>query len=460
MPYDNEYNRDIARKTRSIVLNYINSDLVGGGSCNCDGESNYKKGGARLGNPKLIGYPKGTYLSGSQMPSGAYGTNAYGTLGRGISPPTSLINDTLLRQNTDIIGANSAGRSRMLSQKYNGAGVGGIGGQVVPSIRGTSIYDRAIRHQVYDSNRPPSNLTPVAQQQGQYGSGRYSGDGFLEDFGTGFKRGFFGTLGLAQPLLPLLGVKGAIASAGIEGLKKLAGGKKPERPNYGLDLEKPMSGGSYLQLENSTSKLIKPQSGSGRSAGSKLNTGGRPRLSKAKKAEKKALEKCMNRKSGAGFKEEFIRGFKMPYEYAYNKVLKPVYTNVIEPSMPAIKEALLRKLREKAQEAIVAGIQGLGRSAGSKLNTGGRPRLSKAKKAEKKALEKCMMGAGRSAGSKLNTGGRPRLSKAKKAEKKALEKCMSGKGKGNRTEIVRGVMNDMGLSMIEASKYVKAHNLY
>jgi len=150
----------------------------------------------------------------------------------------------------------------------------------------------------------------------------------------------------------------------------------------------------------------------------------------------------------------------MPYEYAYNNVLKPVYTNVIEPSMPAIKEALIKKLREKAQEAIVAGIQGLGRSAGAKLQTGGRPRLSKAKKAEKKALEKCMIGAGRSAGAKLQTGGRPRLSKAKKAEKKALESCMSGKGKGNRTEIVRGVMRDMGLSMIEASKYVKAHNLY
>jgi hypothetical protein len=412
MPYDNEYNRDIARKVRSIDLNYINSDLVGG--CMCDGEQNYKKGGARLGNPALTGYPKGTYLSGSQMPSGAYGTNAYGTIGRGISPPTSLINDTLMNQYTDIVGANSAGRSRMLSQKYNGAGVGGIGGQVVPSIRGTSIYDRAIRHQVYDSNRPPSKLTPVAQQQGQYGSGR-SGAGFWEDFGDGFKKGFFGTLGLAQPFLPLLGAKGAMASAGIEGLKKIVGGKKPKRPNYGLDLEKPMSGGSYLQLENSTSKLIKPSMGSGRSAGAKLNKGGRPRLSKAKKAEKKQLEMC-NRKSGGGvFADNFWKGFKMPYEFAYEHVVKPV--------LPVVKEELINMLKEKARGA----FRGLGKSAGAKLQTGGRPRLSKAKKAEKKALQICQM---------------------------------KGSGRSARAEVVRKVMADRGVSMIQASRIVKAEGLY
>ena len=446
--YDNEYNRDIARRLRTIDLNYINSDLSGRGACCCDGEANYKKGSGRLGNPELIGYKKGTYLQGSQMPSGAYGTNEFGMLGRGQVAVVSEPNDTLQRQNTNIVGANSAGLSRRLMQRYNGAGT------VLPVVPSIQPYQSAIRHQVYDVRRPPSylTLTPEAQLQPSFGGGK-AGAGFWEDFGTGFKKGFFGTLGLAQPLLPLLGMKGAIASAGIDVARNLAGagyagaGNDPfVRPDYGIELKTGAgrSAGSILnkggrprlsKAKKAEKKALeKCMMGAGRSAGAKLNTGGRPRLSKAKKAEKKALEQCMNRKSGAGFREDFIKGVKMPYEYAYNKVLKPTYENVlkpaykeiIEPAIPAIKAEIMKKLREKAQEAIVSRIQGLGRSAGAKLQTGGRPRLSK----------------------------------AKKAEKKALQSCMSGKGKGNRTEIVRGVMNDMGLSMIEASKYVKAHNLY
>lgn len=36
----------------------------------------------------------------------------------------------------------------------------------------------------------------------------------------------------------------------------------------------------------------------------------------------------------------------------------------------------------------------------------------------------------------------------------------AGKKRGNRAEIVKKVMNEKGMSMIEASKYVKANNLY
>jgi hypothetical protein len=398
--YDNEYNRDIARRLRTIDMNYINSELSGRGMVSCDGEANYKKGSGRLGNPELIGYKKGTYLQGSQMPSGAYGTNEFGMLGRGQVAVVSEPNDTLQRQNTTIVGAKSAGKSRRLMQKYNGAGT------VLPVVPSIQPYQSAIRHQIYDVNRPPSylTLTPEAQLQPSFGGGK-AGAGFWEDFGTGFKKGFFGTLGLAQPLLPLLGMNGAIASAGIDVAKKLAGagkagaGNEPfVRPDYGVELK----------------------TGAGRSAGSKLNKGGRPRLSKAKKAEKKALEECVNKKSGAGFKEDFIKGVKMPYEYAYNKVLKPTYEKVlkpaykeiIEPALPAIKEEIIKKLKEKAQEAIVSKIRGLGKSAGVK---------------------------------------------AKKAK---VEKMPKSAGKSARAEIVRGVMKDEGLSMIEASKYVKAHNLY
>ncbi len=43
---------------------------------------------------------------------------------------------------------------------------------------------------------------------------------------------------------------------------------------------------------------------------------------------------------------------------------------------------------------------------------------------------------------------------------KSSKKTNSGGKKGNRMEIVKKVMKDKGLSMIEASKYVKANNLY
>jgi len=414
MPYDNEYNRDIARRLRTIDMNYINSDLAGRGMCG--GEANYKKGGARLGNPALIGYPKGTYLSGSQMPSGAYGTNAYGMLGRGQVPVVSEPNDTLQRQNTDIVGYNSAGLSRRLMQRYNGAGT------VLPVVQSLTPYQSAIRHQIYDVRRPSSNLTPVAQLQAQYGGGR-AGAGFLEDFGDGFKKGFFGTLGLMQPVLPYLGPEGKVLNEVINVGKKLAGaGVNVDRPDFGLNLKS--GSGRCGMCGNCGMSGNCGMCGMGRSAGSKLNKGGRPKLSKAKKAEKKALEMCVNKKSGSGLAEDFYKGFKMPFEYAYEKVGKPVYNEIVKPVLPAVKEELIRKLREKAQNA----IRGLGRSAGAKLNKGGRPKLSKAKKAEKKALEMCMTG--------------------------------KGKGKSARAEVVKGVMKDMGLSMIDASKYVKAHNLY
>ena len=432
--YDNEYNRDITRRLRTIDMNYINSDLAGRGMCG--GESNYKKGGARLGNPQLIGYPKGTYLQGSQMPSGAYGTNAYGMLGRGQVAVVSEPNDTLQRQNTDIIGANSAGLSRRLMQRYNGAGT------VLPVVQSLTPYQSAIRHQIYDVRRPPSNLTPVAQLQPQYGGGR-AGAGFLEDFGDGFKKGFFGTLGLMQPVLPYLGNEGKVLNEVINVGRKLAGaGVNVDRPDFGIDLRTGAGRSAGAKLNTggrprlSKAKRAEKKAcqlcgsgmcncgccGSGRSAGAKLNTGGRPRLSKAKKAEKKALEMCMNKKSGSGLAEDFYKGLKMPYEYAYKNVVKPIYKEIVEPVLPAIKQELINKLREKAQNA----IRGLGRSAGAKLNTGGRPRLSK----------------------------------AKKAEKMALKSCMSGKGKNARAEIVKGVMKDKGMSMIEASSYVKANNLY
>jgi coproporphyrinogen III oxidase-like Fe-S oxidoreductase len=47
-------------------------------------------------------------------------------------------------------------------------------------------------------------------------------------------------------------------------------------------------------------------------------------------------------------------------------------------------------------------------------------------------------------------------------KRKALEAIGSGakKGRSARAEIVKKVMKEKGMKMIEASKYVKAHNLY
>lgn len=456
--YDNEYNRDIARRLRSIDVNYINSELSGRGACCCDGEANYKKGGARLGNPQLIGYPKGTYLQGSQMPSGAYGTNAYGMLGRGQVAVVSLPNNTLERQNTDMVGSKSAGLSRRLMQRYNGAGT------VLPVIQSTTPYQSAIRHQVYDVNRPTVQLTPVAQLQGQFGGGRfgsglrsggkYNGAGFWEDFADGFKKGFFGTFDVIKPVLPFLGAEGVALDQGIGALKRVTG--------------------------------------NGRSGASRLRTGGRPRLSKAKKAEKKALEVC-NRKSGAGV-FDIYKDLKSTAEQALRTV-KPAYENVIKPVYNIVAPVIRKELEEQLREAVRNAVSAKGRSAGSKLNKGGRPKLSKAKKADKMALKSCMSG-----GSTINLNitaltsdeeleqmatddahlarlisqrNRLRNTRDNASVLSMLEgnrinnqprrqppRAGGGRGKNARAEIVKGVMKDKGLSMIQASSYVKANNLY
>lgn len=56
----------------------------------------------------------------------------------------------------------------------------------------------------------------------------------------------------------------------------------------------------------------------------------------------------------------------------------------------------------------------------------------------------------------------PKIRKAKKGVKKLLDKQFSEvtKKHKNRHNIVRKVMQEQGLSMINASKYVKEHNLY
>ena len=46
------------------------------------------------------------------------------------------------------------------------------------------------------------------------------------------------------------------------------------------------------------------------------------------------------------------------------------------------------------------------------------------------------------------------------AEMMGEKKSGSGRGKAVRAEIVKKVMREKGLSMIEASKFVKAHGLY
>jgi hypothetical protein len=51
----------------------------------------------------------------------------------------------------------------------------------------------------------------------------------------------------------------------------------------------------------------------------------------------------------------------------------------------------------------------------------------------------------------------PMVAKGKPADKKLLK---SAPGKSKRADIVKKVMKEKGLSMIEASKYVKANNLY
>ena len=52
--------------------------------------------------------------------------------------------------------------------------------------------------------------------------------------------------------------------------------------------------------------------------------------------------------------------------------------------------------------------------------------------------------------------------RAKKTKATGAGHCVGGKRKpgNNRFEIVRKVMKDKGMSMIEASKYVKANGLY
>jgi hypothetical protein len=187
--------------------------------------------------------------------------------------------------------------------------------------------------------------------------------------------------------------------------------------------------------------------------------------------ERKALESILAKHpemTGAGFWDDFKKGF--------NSVISPV-ASVVKAVAPFL-----------GQPEISAGLSAIG--YGKEKKTRGRPKGSK--KAELKSANGDLLamsspvlsnGVPPTAQLRGSYGGAKHSDSLKESVIKAVEKKMKGKGKEGganlkgmtdktkemsgagdarkkRAEIVKRIMKEKGLSMINASKYVKEHNLY
>jgi len=163
------------------------------------------------------------------------------------------------------------------------------------------------------------------------------------------------------------------------------------------------------------------------------------------------------------------------------KFFKPIGSAILDVGAPALGAFMGGPMGATAAKAVREGIRGVsgvglkrGRKGGAKTagvgvysagasSVGGRKRLSPevkqaridaklAKKAEREAKKQAKIDA--------------KLAKPKRVPKsKSLPSLEGGKRKASagtkkRAEIVKKVMKDMGLKMIDASKYVKSNNLY
>jgi hypothetical protein len=118
---------------------------------------------------------------------------------------------------------------------------------------------------------------------------------------------------------------------------------------------------------------------------------------------------------------------------------------------PPIVKTVLDKITGSGLDIDSAPVEDLTAAVGSGLDLAGMKAYRK-KRRDSKAKGRGMSAGGLSAGAMYSGEG---LSAGAKPKKRHASGKVS-----KRAEIVKRVMKERGLSMIEASKYVKAHNLY
>lgn len=155
----------------------------------------------------------------------------------------------------------------------------------------------------------------------------------------------------------------------------------------------------------------------------------------------------MHRAMGAGFWDDFKQGFKSVFDPIGKPLLSVLpYGNLIKTGMEAVglgkskmkKSQKLPQLETMLMKAVKGG-NAMSKVGGKR--TGGK------------------LSGGKPTGGKI-TGGKPSGGVRGCAKAGARAGAKSNDGRMKRAQIVKQVMQKQGLSLPQASKYVKEHNLY
>ncbi len=134
---------------------------------------------------------------------------------------------------------------------------------------------------------------------------------------------------------------------------------------------------------------------------------------------------------------------------------KSIGKAVLKEVVPIAKDIGVTVVKELAKEAIKSALKP------SKSGSGKRKQMKSQMEPEpgpEMSIAIIDEGSGMDSQAKLNQRVAKQLLSGK--VKKAMKTSESGSGKMKRAEIVKRIMKEKGMKMIEASKYVKANNLY
>jgi hypothetical protein len=317
--------------------------------------------------------------------------------------------DEEMRGGGDMTRMVGAGRKKKGSRMSEATAMGLHLGKHLHSLHGAGFWDD-FKQGFNSVIQPVANVAkpflPLLGPEGAaasaalsaVGYGRHRGGGFFDDFKQGFDSVIKPVANIAKPFLPLLGPEGAAASAALNAV------------GYG---RKKCGRGKLTITHGGAMYPSGAYEGQG-TGGAKMDTSRMDKLAKvASKARLHGNIKSLHQRLRV--QEDSKTPLKYPPQFAKKKGIA-VPPRLVAPPQYAEDDEESGGGRE-SEDAMMTGIHGRG-----------------------------MLGQD---GHGVRQGGRKKRAPAGPND-----------GRRKRAEIVRKVMGDKGLSMIEASKYVKAHNLY
>jgi hypothetical protein len=219
-------------------------------------------------------------MSGQGMPKGNKRAGYVGLLlakhhlrrGPNDYDPQAKRKKTAPRFNIGAMQTAPVGPSNYIKQIYGrqrrGAVSQGVGADAQANRPLTAAQRQALRQQAEQGNQQAvAQLQAIRQAEAerqrrsraarrQRQGGAMTGGGFWSDFGDGFKKGFTGVMGVAKPLIGLMGPEGKVASTLMSAVGLGRGGAKPNEKDFfnavkhSYDPQPPISFGTFKLFYN------------------------------------------------------------------------------------------------------------------------------------------------------------------------------------------------------------------